>query len=69
MPGDPDRVLIPESLDATTIRFMGGKEAVWLSNIWAANLAQIHEKFDPKTGYFRETGADHSEKIKAIQFL
>jgi len=58
MPNDPDKVLIPESLDATSIRFIGGKEAVWLSNVWAANLAQIHEKFDPKTGYFRETGED-----------
>ncbi len=58
LPEKPDTVSIPESLDATTIRFLGGKEAVWLSNVWAANLVQIHEKFDPETGYFRETGED-----------
>jgi hypothetical protein len=58
LPEEPDQVLIPGSLDATTIQFLGGKEAKWLSNIWAANLLQIHEKFDPETGYFRETGVD-----------
>lgn len=58
LPEDPDELILPESLDATTIRFIGAKEAVWLNNIWAANLQQIHEKFDPKTGYFRETGVD-----------
>ncbi len=58
MPQQPDEVLIPESMDATHIQFLGGKEAVWLSNVWAANLVQLHEKFDPETGYFRETGVD-----------
>jgi hypothetical protein len=58
LPEDPDVLVIPEALDATSIRFLGGKEAGWLNNIWAANLAQIHEKFDPETGYFRETGVD-----------
>jgi hypothetical protein len=56
LPGDPDPVVLPDGLDATSIRFTGGAEAVWLSNIWAANLVQIHEKFDVGTGYFRETG-------------
>jgi hypothetical protein len=58
MPQNPDEINIPESLDATKIKFLGGKEAIWLSNIWAANLAQIHDKFDPETGYFMETGVD-----------
>ncbi len=58
LPENPDRVLLPDFLDATSIRFLGGEEAGWLSNVWAANLAQIHEKFDPETGYFMETGKD-----------
>jgi len=58
LPEHADVISIPESLDATTIHFLGGKEAGWLSNIWAANLTQIHGKFDPETGYFMETGVD-----------
>ncbi len=58
LPEHPEEISLPESLDATSIRFLGGKEAIWLTNIWAANLAQIHEKFDPETGYFMETGVD-----------
>jgi hypothetical protein len=58
LPRDPVPVELPGGLDATSIRFIGGAEAAWLSNIWAANLAQIHDKFDVETGYFRETGAD-----------
>jgi len=58
LPVDPEPVTIPEDLQATSIRFLGGPEAGWLSNVWAANLVQIHEKFDPVTGYFMETGED-----------
>ncbi len=58
LPENPEILTIPSGLDATTIRFLGSKEANWLSNLWAANLVQIHDKFDAATGYFRETGDD-----------
>ncbi len=58
LPKDPEILEMPADLDATSIRFTGGDEADWLSNIWTANLVQIHEKFDVETGYFRETGED-----------
>jgi len=56
LPNNPELVSLPKGLDATSIRFKGGKEAAWLSNIWAANLAQINDKFDSISGFFDETG-------------
>ncbi len=58
MPENVDPISFPDDMDASGIRFLGGKEAGWLSNIWTANLIQIHEKFDIKTGFFHETGED-----------
>lgn len=58
MPEHPEALSLPANLDATSITFLGAREAVWLSNIWAANLVQIHGKFDAETGYFMETGED-----------
>ncbi len=58
LPENPEILRMPPAFDATSIRFTGGKEADWLTNIWTANLIQINEKFDPETGYFRETGED-----------
>ena len=58
LPANPEILTLPKGLDATSIRFKGGKEAAWLSDIWVANLVQINEKFNPETGYFRETGVD-----------
>ena len=58
LPDDPEILTLPSGLDATSIRFLGGREADWLSNMWTANLVQIHDKFDAGTGYFRETGDD-----------
>jgi hypothetical protein len=40
LPRDPEMLAMPPGLDATSIRFMGGTEAAWLSNIWTANLVQ-----------------------------
>jgi len=58
LPSETEILNLPADLDATSIRFTGSAEADWLSNIWTANLQQIHEKFDIETGYFRETGED-----------
>ncbi|HKK61040.1 MAG TPA: hypothetical protein VJ951_00685 [Bacteroidales bacterium] len=58
LPDNPDILNLPDELDATSIRFLGGKEAGWLSNVWTANIAQINDKFVAETGEFRETGAD-----------
>lgn len=56
LPENPEKVTLPDHMNATSLTFKGGKEAIWLSNIWAANLTQIHGKFDTGTGYFNETG-------------
>jgi hypothetical protein len=48
----------PKEFDAAQIRFLGGREAVMLTNLWTANLQQMDEKFERKTGNFRETAKD-----------
>ncbi len=58
MPENVDMVSFPDDMDASVIKFLGGREADWLSNIWTANLIQIHEKFEINSGFFHETGAD-----------
>lgn len=58
LPDNPEIVTLPDELDATSIQFLGGKEAAWLSNVWTANIIQISDKFVAETGEFRETGAD-----------
>jgi len=48
----------PEDADVARIRFLGGREADMLTNIWTANILQMMEKFESSTGFFRETGKD-----------
>ncbi len=56
LPKQVELVEFPAGLDAARVRFTGGVTGDMLSNIWVANLAQMNTKFDPATGYFRETG-------------
>lgn len=58
LPDQVELIDFPEGLDAALIRFLGGVEADMLSNLWVANLAQMDQKFESDTGYFRETGQD-----------
>jgi hypothetical protein len=48
----------PKDFDAAQIRFLGGREAAMLTNLWTANLKQMDEKFERQTGIFRETAKD-----------
>jgi len=55
LPEKVERLHFPADLNAAGIRFSGPVVADMLSNIWVANLTQIDEKFDAKTGFFGES--------------
>ncbi len=57
LPPKVDLISFPKNFRGTSIRFLSDKvEGNMLSNIWTANLVNIDEKFDGKTGFFYETG-------------
>ncbi len=55
LPASPAPVLIPQEIDASVIHFLGGSEAAWLTNTWAANLNAINTKFDRESGCHYES--------------
>ncbi|MCC5875458.1 MAG: DUF642 domain-containing protein [Candidatus Sumerlaeia bacterium] len=62
LPREVDPLSFPEDIQAATLRFHGDQDpgtpdiAGMLNNIWVANIINIHEKFDPVSGAYIESG-------------